>query len=400
MRKKADDLEAMEERKELFSEMISDGELDFTDSRRNSEGNFKHTLQEVLLVWLCGMICGFNTYRDMEWYGMLKVAFFKRFFPYKHGIPSKSTISRVIGIIDPIKMNDLLLATLSNVRSEKRCSDNDLSIIAIDGKTNKGARVSTENKDRLHMVSAFDTDCGITLAQEVVPEKSNEIIAMKNLLSTIYIKDCTITIDAMGTQKEITKIIRERKAHYILATKENQKTLYHAIKAYFSDKNNLRNIECFCEYDKGHGRIEKRTCYVTNEVKWFEGEDWTDLNSIIMINAERTIGEKTTRCTRYFITSLEPNAKQLLRAIRSHWGIESMHWTLDVTFNEDNRIIWNRIVAHNESIARRIVMNMLKGFRETFKTSVKTEKASYRLIQKVMFADDDSLEKLLRGTFK
>lgn len=119
-----------------------------------------------------------------------------------------------------------------------------------------------------------------------------------------------------------------------------------------------------------------------------------------MINAECTIGEKTTHCTRYFITSLEPNAKQLLRAVRSHWSIESMHWTLDVTFNEDNRIIWNRIVAYNESIARRIVMNMLKGFRETFKTPVKTEKASYRLLQKVMFADDDSLEKLLRGTFK
>lgn len=400
--KKREDIEVLEEREELFSEMIEKKVFNFEDKRREAEGNFRHSLQEVLLVWLCGMICGFKTYRDIEWYGELKISFFRRFFPYKHGRPSRSTISRVVAIIDPVAMNDLLVATVSNLRSTSQSVEpTETKPIAIDGKTNCGLQITEAIGDRLHMVSAFDTASGITLTQEVVPEKANEIIAIKNLLPSLAIAGRTITIDAMGTQKDITQIIRSGNGHYVLALKENHPVMYHAIKSYFDDKHNLAELESFETYDKGHGRLERRTCYATDKISiWFEGEGWVDLHSVIMVKAERTIDEKTSSCTRYFISDLAPNPEQLLKIIRSHWGIESMHWTLDITFGEDDRIHWNKTVALNESIARRIAMNMLKAFRETFKTPVKTEKASYALIQKVMFADDNELESLLRGTFK
>jgi len=400
--KRKEDVEVLEEREELFSEMIANGALNFDDTRRGSEGNFRHSLQEVLLVWLCGMICGFKTYRDIELYAELKIAFFRKFFPYEHGHPSRSTLSRVIAIINPAVMNDLMLATVANLRSAMPPVEMaEMQPIAIDGKTSCGLQATEENKDKLHMVSAFDTAGGITLAQEAVPEKSNEIIAIKNLLPSLAIAGRTITIDAMGTQKDITRIIRSGNGHYVLAVKENHPTMYHAIKNYFDDKDNLMKLEFYETYDKGHGRIEKRTCYATDKIAiWFEGEGWVDLQSTIMVKSERTINGITSSCTRYFISDLAPNPEQLLKVVRSHWAIESMHWTLDVTFNEDGRIHWNKTVAYNESIARRIVMNMLKGFRENFKTRAKTEKASYALLQKIMFADDNALESLLRGAFK
>ena len=153
------------------------------------------------------------------------------------------------------------------------------------------------------------------------------------------------------------------------------------------------------EYDKGHGRIEKRSCWAAKCV-WFKGEGWANLNSIVMVKTEITIKDKKSSCTRYFITKLKPNAELILKAIRAHWLIESMHWSLDVTFNEDSRIVWNRTIGFNEAIARRIAMNMLKEFRETYKTRVKTEKASYKLIQREMFIENDVLEGLLRKAFE
>lgn len=394
------DYEALTEREELFSEMVKNGTFSFEEKRRNSEGNFRHPLQEVLLVWLCGMICGFTTFEDIEWLGELKISFLKKFFPFKNGSPSKSTIARVIAIIDPSKMNDLLLATISNLQISKEPLGAELETIAVDGKTHCGMQTLEENKQTLHTVSAFDTVRGITLAQETVPEKTNEITAIKALLKNLNIENRIITIDAIGTQKEIVQIIKEKKGHYLLAVKNNQKTLYQAILAFFADQNNLKNIEKHEEYDKGHGRIEKRTCYATDSVRWFDGDGWIGLKSIVMMQSERTIKGQKTVCNRYFITDLPSHTKNLSKAIRSHWSIESMHWVLDMIFGEDDRILWNKTVAENETIARRLVMNVLKSFRDTFRRGKKTTLVSYGLIQKIMYADDDKLEVLLRGAFK
>ncbi|HVW99846.1 MAG TPA: ISAs1 family transposase [Candidatus Babeliaceae bacterium] len=399
--KKQEDIEILEEREQLFSEMIANGALRFEDSRRSSGGNFRYSLQEVLLVWLCAMICGFKEYRDIEWYAGVKIDFFRRFFPYKYGRPSRSTISRVIAIINPEAMNNLLLATISNIRSERLSECIEAQPIALDGKTVCGLQATKENRTKLHIVSAFDTAGGITLAQAVVPEKSNEIIAIKSLLPSLAIEGRILTIDAIGTQKDVTQIIRSGGGHYILAVKKNQSGLYHAIEAYFANKDNLAKLKPYETFDKGHGRIERRVCYATDKATiWFEGEGWVDLKSVVMVKSTRTIDENSSSCIRYFITDLAANPEHLLHAIRAHWDIESMHWTLDVTFNEDTRILWNKTISYNEAIARRLVMNILRTFRETFRLRSKTEKVSYALLQKIMFAEDNKLESLLRGTFK
>lgn len=397
MKLKDGDIEKIEEREELFNEMIQEGLFSLDEYRRTSEGNFKYSLEEILLLWLCSMLCGFYSYRQMELYGKIKIDFLRRFFPYAYGIPSRSTVMRLIATICPSKMNDLLIATISNSRKETALSGG-LETIALDGKTHCGTQITEDLKTKLHIVSAFDTYNGITLTQEKVPDKTNEISAMKTILSSLSIEGKTITIDAIGTQKEITSIVRKGKGNYILAVKENQKGLLEPIETYFGE--NSMSLKPYKELDKGHGRIEKRTIYAV-KTPWFKGEEWVDLNTIIMVQSERIIGQEITYATRYYITNLNPEPKKLLSAIRAHWGIESAHWTLDMTFNEDDRIIWNRIIAHNESIAKRLIMNILKQFREVFSLFPKRkEKHSYKALQTILFAKDDVFEALLRGNFK
>ncbi len=197
----ANDIDVIEEREELFNKMIEKGTLNLEEKRRSECGNFKYCLQEVLLIWLCGIICGFKTYGEIAWYAKKKIDFFKRFFPYKYGSPSKSTIARIVDILSSEQLNQLLEATVANLQSQNNASEENLSVIEIDGKTNRGMRLKDESQQKVHMVSALDTKTGLTLAQEIVPDKSNEIIAIKNLLPSMNIAGYTITIDAMGTPK-------------------------------------------------------------------------------------------------------------------------------------------------------------------------------------------------------
>src|SRR3990167_601619 len=291
MIKKAEDLEALIEREELFQEMILRGAFSFEERRRDEEGNFRHTLPEVLLVWLAAMLCGIRGYRDMEWFANLKIDFLRRFYPYTYGPPSKSTILRVIALINPIAMNDLLLEVVANIERSapaKITEKHQLPTIALDGKTSCGLQVAGTDQSKLHVVSAFDTAAGITLMQEAVPDKSNEIVAIKSLLSKLDIEGKTITIDAMGAQREITGIICQNKGDYVLAVKDNQLILHQAIKSFFADRKNCDELTCHETYDKGHGRIERRTCYASSKAAaWFKGDDWFNLNTVVMVEAER-----------------------------------------------------------------------------------------------------------------
>ncbi len=201
-------------------------------------------------------------------------------------------------------------------------------------------------------------------------------------------------------QKDIVKIIREKKGNYILAIKDNQKTLHQAIQLCFNDSKNQASFNVAIDYNKGHGRTEKRTCYATNNARWFDGDGWIDLNSIVMIKSKRTIDGKTSTCVRYFITNLAPSAEKLLQAIRSHWAIESMHWIIDITLEEDSRIVWNKNVAENESIARCIALNLLKTFRDTYRLASKKAKEPLGLLQMILFSEDDQMKVLLKLAFK
>ncbi len=231
MESKIEKIEIAQEREELFREMINEGKLTLKDSRRHFKGNFKYSLEEILFLWLCAMACGFYSYRRIELYATLKIDFLRRFFPYTYGPPTRNTIMRVIALISPEEMNNLLIATLPTTKNEMPATS-EIQTIALDGKTHCGTPTTEELKNKLHIVSAFDTAQGITLLQEKVPDKSNEIIAMKSILHTLDLEGKTITIDALGIQSEITALIRKKKGNYILAVKANQKCLLEAIQVF------------------------------------------------------------------------------------------------------------------------------------------------------------------------
>jgi len=267
-------------------------------------------------------------------------------------------------------------------------------VIALDGKKHRGA----QDQD-LHLVSAFDTKSGLTLGQEKVKTKSNEITAMPILLDSLVIEGHIVSIDAMGCQREIAEKIRSKKADYLLAVKGNQGNLLEEIEDYFNNAECLKNCNVATRLDKGHGRIETRTCYTTDDIDWLDQKSaWKDLRSIVMIVSKRKIKGIETIEKRFFIASLDADAGKILLASRAHWGIEnSLHWVLDVVFSEDDRIIWNNNIAQNESIVRRIALNLLKKYRLTRPTkSVNSEKIAIKTLRKVMILDDNGMLKLLR----
>ena len=239
-------------------------------------------------------------------------------------------------------------------------------LISIDGKTLRRSFDKAHSKSAIHLVSAFASESRLALAQVKVDEKSNEITAIPALLNLLAIKDAIITTDAMGCQKEIAHLITEKMGYYVLALKGNQGNLHEQVKDFFQleQKNEFKDLkhDYHSEYDKGHGRIEHRECWTTNQIDWIEGnKDWVGLSSIAMVKSKRIIRDKETTETRYYLSSLAPNAQLIARSVRAHWSIEnSLHWTLDVTLNEDASRIRALNAPENMAIIRRISLNLLQ----------------------------------------
>ncbi len=227
-------------------------------------------------------------------------------------------------------------------------------------RSNKRKEVKTS-----HIVSEWSREDGFCLGQKAVEEKSNEITAIPKLLEQIQIKGQIVTIDAMGTQKEIAEKIRNKRADYVLAVKGNQGTLLEDLKLYFGDESiqkEIREAKSYsCTKEKAHGQMEKREYYQTDDVQWLPGKkDWKGIKSIGM--EKKTIeGEKGVREEyRYFISSLKPEKETFRRAVRGHWSVESMHWHLDVTFREDANRILDKQAAQNLNIIRKWSLSLLK----------------------------------------
>jgi predicted transposase YbfD/YdcC len=231
-------------------------------------------------------------------------------------------------------------------------------ILAIDGKTQRGNGNSSQNAN--HIVSAVDEE-GFCLGQKRADDKSNEITAIPNLLDNINIKGHIITTDAMGTQREIVKKIRKKKADYVLALKGNQASLHEDVRLYFSDQEYLDKCEYYKTVGKARGAIEKREYWHTDNIDWLtQKKDWAGLKSIAMTRNTITKNGITTTEERYFISSLDVDAEEVARAIRGHWMVESYHWHLDVTFREDANNTLNKHVAYNMNIMRKLALNLLK----------------------------------------
>lgn len=320
--------------------------------------NRLHKLIDILLIGTVSVICGAETWLQMVEFATSKEKFFRKFIELENGIPSEDTINRVFSSIDSSQFETCFIEWVNSISKLSKGQ-----VIAIDGKTLRGAK-SNGHKSPVHMVSAWADKDNLVLGQVRVNEKSNEITAIPELLETLLIEGNIITIDAMGTQTNIAKKIIDNRADYILAVKENQKQLLVEIIDEFKFS---KNIEVDTDIDIGHGRIETRKCSVVSDFLFIENKEnkWKNLNQIIKIESIREFknsDKPTETATRYYIASLDENAKNYQKYIRSHWGVENkLHWTLDVAFSEDASRKRNKNAAQNYSILLKIALNLLKN---------------------------------------
>lgn len=315
-----------------------------------------YPLDEILLTTLCAYICDAKSWEDIQEFGETRLDFLKKYLPYENGIPSHDTFARVFSLIDPKQFKRCFISWVQTLQVHTS------EIINIDGKTLRGSFDKEDDQKAIHMVSAFASNSRLVLAQEKVEEKSNEITAIPNLLDLLFLKGAIVTIDAMGCQKSIAAKIREKGADYVLALKGNHGDLHDDVRTYFEGVNRER-LAIYSDIDKGHGRIETRKCAVSTDTKWIEQHSlWRDLRCIIEIESIRLqAGEKSCE-KRYYLSSMNGEPKEIAHAIRSHWSIEnSLHWVLDVTFNEDKSRIRKKNGPENMAIIRHTALNLLRN---------------------------------------
>ena len=319
-----------------------------------------HNLIDILVIGLCTMLTMGDRFTDMEDLGNIKKDFFESFLELPNGIPSHDTFNRVFSAIDPLKFVDSFLLWVKEL-----CPTLEGDNIALDGKAIR--RALNEGDKLTYIISAWASDHGLIVSQAKVDDKSNEITAIPALLESLEISGCVITIDAMGTQKDIAEKIIEKKADYVLALKGNQGNMNKEVREYFqtipADVKGDDHLDYYETLDKGHGRIEKRCYWQSDNIKWFEDKkEWKGLNSFLMVKSTRTIAGRNTVEYRYFISSMGLNAEKAAKAIRNHWGIENqVHWCLDVTFDEDQSRSRSGHAAQNLALLRRIALNLLKA---------------------------------------
>lgn len=315
----------------------------------------RHLLQDIVLIAIAAILSGAGGWDEIERYGKAKKQWLKSFLQLPHGIPSHDTFNRVFQALDPAELEK---SFLDWVRSLARLTAGD--VVAIDGKSLRGT-AKVEGKPIVHMVSAWASANNLVLGQRKTDAKSNEITAIPQLLAALELTGTVVTIDAIGCQKAIAEQIATQQADYILAVKENQPSLLADIRDSFKM---LPATSVDEQIDCGHGRVERRRCSVLADLSLLDhAAGWTQLKSLVRIQAERyhKATGKTERETRYYISSLKPDAAKLNAAIRQHWGIENkLHWVLDVAFGEDLSRKRAGHAAQNFSLLNRIALNLLK----------------------------------------
>jgi predicted transposase YbfD/YdcC len=320
----------------------------------------EHLLEEILLMALAAVLSGAGSWNEIEGYCKAKSLWLKSFLKLPGGIPSHDTFNRVISALDPAEFERGFEAWVGSIAKLTAGE-----VVAIDGKALRGTREAGK-ATLVHLVSAWASANNLVLAQRRVEEKSNEITAIPKLLDALALSGTVVTLDAMGCQKSIAEKIVAKQADYILAVKENQGHLLEEIKDSFRM---LAADAVAEEIDCERGRVESRRCSVIADLSLVEkAAEWASLQGLVRIEAERC--HKATgrieRETRFYITSLKPEAERLNRAIRQHWSIENkLHWALDVSFGEDLDRKRAANAAQNFSVLNRIALNLLQQDKTT-----------------------------------
>lgn len=350
----------------------------------------RYPLNEIILLIISATLSGFEGWKQIKDFGEIKLSWLRKFLPYENGIPVDDTIARVMRKLDTKAFQSCFVNWMQSVAQTTQGD-----VVAIDGKTLRRSHDKANGKSAIHMVSAWNSANGVVLGQEKTAEKSNEITAIPELLEVLELKGCIVTIDAMGCQTAIAEQIIKKKADYVLALKGNQSHLHDEVKSFFklAEQENFKgvNADYYENYDKGHGRIEYRQCWVIDADKnhFPSCVKWKNIKRIVMVKSRRETKDKLTQDTRFYITSLAQSAEKLLGIVRQHWLVENaLHWTLDVTFREDESRIRKEASPENFAIIRHIALNLVKSDTSRV-ASVKRK----RLMASI---DDDYRETLIR----
>lgn len=344
-----------------------------------------HKFIDIITITIAAVICGCEDWNEIELFGKLKKEWLSTFLELPNGIPSHDTFNRFFAALDPQGLQQCFLNWIHEVANitEGR-------IISIDGKRLCGSGTGGK-KAIVHMVSAWCNANNMVVGQVKTDDKSNEITAIPELLNLLDIKGCTITIDAMGCQRDIAATIVDKEADYLLAVKGNQDHLLDDIKEAF-EQTPVGQQEIIATLETDHGRIEKRSCHVIDDTDWVCKNQWKGLKRLIKITAERTdkSSGKQSKEDRYYISSATFKANKFLHTSRQHWGIENkLHWMLDVNFGEDASQKKAGNAAQNFSVISRIALNLLQN--------EKSKKLSLKKKRLAAGWEHNYLEKLLFG---
>jgi predicted transposase YbfD/YdcC len=348
----------------------------------------RHPLENIVAIAIVSIICGMETWDDVSFWGRARKEFFSKFLDLSNGVPSKDTFRRFFAALAPEVFEEHFIRWAQSL-----VKNIDKEFVSIDGKAVRQANRMMEGNP-IHLVSAWASANELILGQVKTDEKSNEITAIPALLEALFLEGATVTIDAMGCQKEIVNKIVDKKADYILALKDNHPTLLKEVILSFNEK----PCHDFCQtLDFGHGRIEERKCSIIKDLNFiFDRNSWTNLHAVVRIDSQRTL-KKTGEIqqeTRYYITSLT-DVEKISNAIRSHWGIENkVHWCLDMIFGEDSSSKRKGFSAQNFSLINKIALNLIRKHKE-IDTEEYRKRASLKSRRKMAAYHDEYLLEVL-----
>lgn len=340
--------------------------------------NVKHKMEDIILITLLAILAKCNEWTEIESFAKKKEKWLRKYLELPNGIPSHDTIQRVISILEPQSLYtdtiNYLIEKINLITTDAKEKD----ILSMDGKTSNGSkRIAGINKKEkvVNTMSVYSNKYGISLIQDYVEEKSNEIPMGPKLLEKLNLKNCVVTADALNTQVDTIKAILKGKADYVLPLKENQKLTYEEIKEYFCDKEFLE--KCKKEnykqtIEKEHNGIVTREYYLTNDIKWMnKKEKWPGLSSIGLARNRIERNDKTIIEDRYYIVSFEDDIELFSKSVRSEWGVENnLHAPLDIVFKEDANKTLEKNGAKNLGIIRRIALAILKFVQTYYKKSL------------------------------